>query len=273
MENKKASVCTGCKYFAVCGDIDRVEPCKGYQAGGAMFEELTRAFLQDIENKRNDAKFYLVNGFYPSWSEEHRTDADRGLKEYSTECRWSQYTAGKITREKAIEYAVKRLNKEYDKRKEDGLFKINQAEKAPDLNYASVSVDYVRSQTWGYNPHVESYTDNGRYYGTASGCGYDKESSAVATAFNSDYTMLKVLYTLKEEGLKAGLTSDSKTACTGHDNRSIIGYGAGYSVLPYFEGGVGVGCFWSILKKAGFEVSCNYGKRENFYRITKTATA
>ena len=218
-----------------------------------MFTLLTKAFLQDRKTQTNNIVFYIANGYYPTWSEEHRTDADRGLKKYSTARRGEQYTNGEITRAQAIEYATKRALKPEDKTTAEGLAKIDAVSKAPALEYSNVSVIWKRSSVWGYNPQVEAWSDNGRFYGSASGCGYDKRSAGVAQAFNRDYTMLRVLYELKEQGLKEGKTSDSATACTGHDNRDIIGYGAGYSVLPYYEGGVGVDCFWSILKKAGYK--------------------
>ena len=113
------------------------------------------------------------------------------------------------------------------------------------------------------------YSNTGNSAGYASGCGYDKESSAVAEALNKNNSFLKVLYTLKENALEAGASDHSKTACTGVDNRNIIGYGSGYSVLPYFEGGVGVNCYWDILKKAGFEISCHYTRSSNTYVIFK----
>ena len=49
--------------------------------------------------------------------------------------------------------------------------------------------------------------------------------------------------------------------------KNIIGYGSGYFVLPYFEGGVGSNCFWEILKKGGFKTISNHGKHEDFYNI------
>ena len=140
---------------------------------------------------------------------------------------------------------------------------------APDLQFISVNVYYKRSSVWGYCPSVDVHTNNGFSTGYASGCGYDKESAAVADAFNKDHSILKALYTIKENGLIAGLNDESKIACTGVDNRNICGYGSGYSVIPYFEGGVGVGCFWDILKRGGYTTRCNYGKHENYYTVSK----
>ena len=109
----------------------------------------------------------------------------------------------------------------------------------------------------------------GTFTGTASGCGYDKESAAVAEALNKCDSVLQLLYTYKENALAAGESDESKTASCGRSNGSIIGYGAGYGAIPYFEGGVGVSCFWSILKKCGFEVRGHHGTHSDFYTIEK----
>jgi hypothetical protein len=230
-----------------------------------IFQELTKAFLADREAIKATTLFYISNGYYPTWAEEHRNDPDRGIKEYSTETRWQQYRTGKIDREKAVELAQKRAEKQLAKKTEAGLAKLEAASQAPELTFATVNVSWSRN----YNATAEAWTNNGRRTGTAGGYGYDKQSAAVADAFNQDYTMLKVLYTIKEKALAAGQTDESRTACTGHDNRYIIGYGSGYSVIPYFEGGVGVECYWSILKKAGYITTTFYGRHEQSFRIEK----
>ena len=230
-----------------------------------IFQELTKAFLADREAIKETTFFYIANGYYPTWAEDHRNNLDRGLQEYSTETRWTQYRTGKIDREKAVELAQKRAEKQLAKKTEAGLAKLEAASQAPELTFATVNVSWSRS----YNATAEAWTNNGRSTGTAGGYGYDKQSAAVADAFNQDYSMLRVLYTIKEKALADGQTDESRTACTGHDNRNIIGYGSGYSVIPYFEGGVGVECYWSILKKAGYITTTFYGKREQSFRIEK----
>ena len=235
------------------------------------FELLRKHYLQDREEQREQNIFFIKKGFLPTWSESEQKESDNGLKRYSTNLRWEQYQNGTITREKAEEFAIKRMNKQLDKEIQEKLFLLESVESAPDIDFIYINIEWKRSSTWGHNPLAEVSTDKEAKYNTgyASGCGYDKESAAVATAFNKSLAILKVLYTLKEKGLQAGESDESKTSCSGVDNRNIVGYGAGYSVIPYFEGGVGVGCFWEILKKAGFVVSSTYGKRETIYRVSK----
>lgn len=236
-----------------------------------MFELLKERFLKERQNKKHESKFYIENGYCESWCENEKKASNDGLRRYSTETRWNQYTSGKIDREKAVALAVKRMEKAIDNEIAEKLAHLDRVAAAPDITSIYVNVEYKRSSVWGYNPAVDVATshDTRVFTGHASGCGYDKESAAVASAFNSSPAILKVLYTLKENALAAGESDYSKTACTGVDNRNIVGYGAGYSVIPCFEGGAGVGCFWDILKKAGFTTRCNYGKHENLYRIYK----
>ena len=224
---------------------------------------------QDSEKKKENTAFYIENGYFPTWAEEHRGDPDRGLREYSTARRWEQYKAGEISREKAVELATKRALKAVEKDTATKLAQLDRVAAAPDLSFISISVDWVRSRTWGNNPHAEARTNTGVFTGTASGCGYDKESAAIAEALNQCDSVLKVLYTLKESGLRAGLSDRSKTAVCGRSNGDICGYGAGYGAIPYFEGGVGSSCFWSILKKCGFSTSCHHGKHSDFYSVEK----
>lgn len=228
-----------------------------------MFENLRKAIEAETAAKLEDRRFYIENGYFPTWAEEHRHNADQGLKEWSTAKKWEAYQAGSLSREKAVEIAVKRGAADLMKSQAVKLEKLETAAAARDLVEIVVNVEWKRNRTWGNNPTAEVIVvGEGRYYGSASGCGYDKQSAAVAEALNQSPAVLKALYTLKENGLnnppaegralnpfaaeplrEAPISSDS-----------ICGYGAGYDILPYFEGGVGVSCFWSILEKCGFAV-------------------
>lgn len=233
------------------------------------FCELKKIVREDAERDAEGVRAYVSYGYWPTWSEEYRSDPDQGLKLYSTARRWAQYTAGEISREKAVELATKRAVRMIEKREARQLAKIDRVAAAPDLSYISVSVAWIPSSTRGGLPHVEAWANDGIYTGTASGCGYDKESAAMANALNQCDSALKTLYTLKEKGLRAGISDRSETAATGRDNRKICGYGAGYGALPRFEGGVGASCFWAILEKCGFSTSSNHGKYCDFYRVTR----
>lgn len=80
-----------------------------------MFTLLKERYLKERQNKKQENRFYIENGFYQSWSDEYKIAGDEGLKEYSTETRYNQYKNGVITREKAVDYAVARMEKQIDK--------------------------------------------------------------------------------------------------------------------------------------------------------------
>lgn len=212
------------------------------------FEYLKKEAMKEAQTREADRIRYIA-------------EYDNSLRNESTETRWDQYTNGKITREQAVEYATKRIKKDIEKKLNKTLEHLDAVAQAPELTYISIITWYTR----GYTCKAEIRTNTGYYEGSAGGYGYDKESAAVAECFNKDLAILKALYTIKETALKEGQTDESKTACTGRDNRDIIGYGAGYTAIPYFEGGVGIECFFRILEKAGYKTETHWGRKENHY--------
>ena len=232
-----------------------------------LFENLKNEYLKDAENRKEKNAFFINHGCLPTWNENEKKESDNGLKRYATAARWNAFQAGKISREKCVEFTIKRMEKQIDAETEKKLDHLRAVENAPDISFIACNVEYKRGSIYGATAYCDARTNNGATTGRAGGYGYDKESAAIADAFNKNNSVLKILYTLKENALAAGENDFSATACTGHDNRNIIGYGSGYTVLPYFEGGVGASCFWAILEKAGYTVRAHYGKHENFYDI------
>lgn len=171
---------------------------------------------------------------------------------YGTNLTRVKYKSGELEEEKAYTRALKRAIKENNKYLQKALEKMEIAENAEELAYIRINVDWVRSRTWGSNPKVELWTNCGYYTGSASGCGYDKESSAVAEALNQSAEVKKALYTLAEKMLEevGDIAYKSELNCISW--RNSIGYGSGYSILPYFEGGVGMNCFAHIFEKMGY---------------------
>lgn len=202
----------------------------------------------------------------------HKEEKSDIIMWYGTNLTKVKYKSGELEEEKAYKRALSRALKELNNNKLKKLNKIELVEKAEDLEYININVDWVYSRTWGYNPKVKVITNISIYEGTASGCGYDKESSAVAGAFNQSSEILKVLYTLAEKMLEeVGDGAYYYTGCGGCVSwRNSIGYGSGYGILPYFEGGVGISCFESILNKCGFVWRCaGSSKRWDCYNINK----
>lgn len=228
-------------------------------------EKEIRAYYKE---KGESVRFYIHHGFMKSWADEYKVESDGGIKRYSTDLRWSQYQAGKISREKAVEYAVVRALKKLEKELFDDLEKLESIENARIPQYVSISTEWVNSRTWGANPHTTVYVQGvGSYEGCASGCGYDKESAAFASAAKGSFALKKILCDLKEAALKEGKSDKSKTSCSGIDNREVCGYGAGYNPIPAFEGGVGMTSIISIFRKYGYKVVESHGKKYDSYEL------
>ena len=106
------------------------------------------------------------------------------------------------------------------------------------LENASIVVEWKRSAMWGSNPTatvIANYDTNHATKGRASGCGYDKESAAIATAINASPSIMRVLYEHAENG--------------GSFPYSVYTYAG----LPYFGGGCGVSCFRNVFEGCGYE--------------------
>lgn len=161
---------------------------------------------------------------------------------------------------------IKKEQRKAAKRWEAINAKITEIENAPDLLSLSISVEWKPSRMWGANPRASAriHTADGWQYtesGSVSGCGYDKQSTATAEALNQSTSVLKELYKAFEKALK-----HNKTAAL----REVLGYGSGYGRRPYFEGGVGVSCLYTIFKNCGFIFeNTASGKMFESYTVTK----
>lgn len=164
-------------------------------------------------------------------------------------------------------YVLKRYANAKDKNLLKKVSEISTVFESGDFVSAKIVVEWKKSATWGSNPNAELWLsfknkqgDNDSLYfqsGSISGCGYDKQSTAVARVLNQANPILKELYLLKD-----------KSPST--DNRELFGYGSGYGSLPSIEGGVGVSCYPSIFDKIGFDFkTIASGKSFDVYTITK----
>ena len=136
------------------------------------------------------------------------------------------------------------IEKNIQKRITEKLNKIEKIQNSKDFQEELlIIIEWKKSKKWGRNP--KAYTNFGFKGATVSGCGYDKRSTALAKGLNSHLPLLKILYIKKEQELQKNNYIS---------NREIFGYGSGYGILPYFEGGVGVNCYITILRKLGYKL-------------------
>jgi hypothetical protein len=157
-----------------------------------------------------------------------------------------------------IERKIKAQNKELQKE----LTRIQTVFNAPELLEITISIEWKRSQMWGSNPNATASEHTTAGYnkyesGSISGCGYDKESTALANAVNQSNAFLKLMYFIKE---------NEPTV----KNNDLLGYGSGYGILPNLEGGVGTSCYIRIMEKLGYKFNKTAsGKTFDVYTITK----
>ena len=238
-----------------------------------MFENLKALLIKESHEKKAAAAFYIENGYMPTWNEMQRVFSDNGLKRYSTEKKWNAYQEKKLTREKAIEFATARAWRDIEKGLQRDIEKLESAAAVPDVENVSIRVDWKKSRTWGYNPTATVIINQAnRYTGSASGCGYDKRTAAIAEALNQSAVILRMLYQAKEKALESGYMP-KKTGSSPESNRECIAYGAGYGALPYFEGGVGISSFESVFNACGLKMThcdCS-GKHADYYYFEKRA--
>lgn len=129
----------------------------------------------------------------------------------------------------------------------------------------TITIQWKRSRVWGSNPHAEAaiqYKDGSfsRLTGfKCSGCGYDKESTVIASIFN---TALKYkLWQKNDDEIRGGHGSeDTGPAPYGINSRN----GA-----RHYDGGIGTNCYYKISEYIGgtFEHVAS-GKMFDVYKYT-----
>ena len=231
-----------------------------------MYNLLQKRIETETELRKAQSRFYIENGYCESWSDEHKKPGDDGIRRYCTDTRWNQYNAGSITREQIVKYTVARREKELDKQQILKLHQLILAQDAPDITAVTIDVTWRRNSTWGWNPTATAtiHTEKGveRYTGSASGCGYDKLTAAIGSALNQSDSIKRMLYNAKEKALAENFVKYTET----ESNRNFIAYGAGYGVLPYFEGGVGMSSFESVFNACGYRLAHQHEtKTTNYY--------
>lgn len=172
-----------------------------------------------------------------------------------------KYNNKELTDKEIKEILKNKIIKEYEQKLKKAIKKIDTIKEANEkVQIINISINWVKNSTWGYNPHATITTNLGTITeGKASGCGYDKESASIAEALNKNNNILKLLYIAKNK----------KMTFKNNNNHDLLGYGSGYGVLPYFEGGIGASSLMNIFKKLGYNVQEYHTDKSDFYTITK----
>lgn len=188
------------------------------------------------------------------------------LRYLLTTRRWNQLITEEITFDQARAFAFIRLEKQMEKANDEFIAALNWVELSTPATSVGIVIEWKKNRTWGNIPHAEVNIGHGVIYtGSASGYGYDKESAALAAAFNKSPEILRILYDEKEERLsKLGRRVS---------NDEALGYGVGNHARPEFQGGVGVNAFRDIFAACGYALTRHMdGEHFTTYTLTKEVT-
>lgn len=186
------------------------------------------------------------------------------LRNLLTVRRWNMLANEEITFDQARAFAFIRLGKRIEKANRDFIAALNWVELATPATTVGIAVEWKPNCTYGnLSPHAEVNIGHGvTYTGSASGAGYDRESAALAEAFNKSPEILKIIYDAKEEKLRKLGRRVS--------NDEALGYGVGARARPEFQGGVGVNAFRDIFAACGYALTRHMdGKHFTTYTLTK----
>jgi hypothetical protein len=182
---------------------------------------------------------------------------------YLTDCQQAKVDAGKKQVQDFTKNIVNKVNKEHNAvqiRRVNAIF----AEKK-EIVRITIDTDWkrgsygaqqckARARVLYKDYSVEEYESS-----LTGGCGYDKESTATGEALTQINALMQELCKAANEAIKAGKSY-----------RDFIGYGSGYSVVPYFEGGVGFTCHQHILEKLGYKFKhVHWTDKTDVYEFTK----
>lgn len=177
------------------------------------------------------------------------------LKQYTTPATLAalqELPAGDTIPETIKDRMQKKRAKEAERDAKKRFERVNEVEEVEAPAAVSVVVEWHKSRTWGMNPRARVAAERNATYGNASGCGYDKQSAAIASAMNQNPETLKILYDHAEAG-------------------ETFPYGVDvWAGLPSFAGGCGVSCFYEIFEACGYTFrQVASGEMFNVYEITR----
>lgn len=183
-----------------------------------------------------------------------------------------KFNEGKLSADEA----EKKIYASYERKKKKVIQKVRAlfeaVESSEDFTEGKIEVEWTKSKTWGLNPRVVflSSVNHGVYTDSASGCGYDKLSSAIAGALNQCLPLKKAFFSYLENCLKDLTDEEIAGLSKEYGYRKFFPYGTGYSATVFFAGGVGVSCYDEIFKLVGLDFKhIANGKTYDVFTIEK----
>lgn len=102
------------------------------------------------------------------------------------------------------QYLLNRIEKIQERELQNKVKYFEAIQKAPDFKSLKITIEWKRSQTWGYNPTatLEVWNEIGFervYTAKVYGCGYCKESAVMADVLNQSLSLKKLLLNASNE--------------------------------------------------------------------------
>lgn len=106
------------------------------------------------------------------------------------------------------QYLLNRIEKLQEKELQNKVNYFEEIQNAPNFKSLKLSIEWKRSQTWGFNPiaKLEVWNELGFekvYTAKVSGCGYCKESAVMADVLNQSLSLKKLLLNASNENKTA----------------------------------------------------------------------
>jgi hypothetical protein len=224
---------------------------------------LTIANLKKVSDKAKAQAPALAKKVEAEYIAKVEQETANSESEYLTEFEKGKIKAGRFPVEHYAENITKRINKTYKAQEVDRLNAIFENDR--EIKRIVVATDWRRGSMQSNQCKAEikvTYADYSRETfesDRTGGCGYDKESTAIADAFNRINALLKELALKANEAIEKG-----------EGYREYIGYGCGYGTLPYFEGGVGFNSQERSLNSLGYKMNhLHWTKKTDIYEFVK----
>ena len=187
------------------------------------------------------------HGMASDWLTKHLAsipEQESLFRSYLTPRENRQYREGKATMADLLPAVLERVEAKYAREHKGTENRISRACTGPAPETIEVNVQWKRNRTWGMNPHAEVTVRGGGVteYGSgkASGCGYDKESTAVAEALNQCTMFLNVVLTCARKDEAEG--------------KRTYGYYFDASGV-FLDGGVGMNTVEAVLERGGLKLT------------------
>lgn len=199
---------------------------------------------------------------FNEWGDsEYTTTEDKNGNKYRVKARLTEIQTQKPIKEQK-EILIKKYLKQAEKEQEKQIKRLEQIEQATQPKEIEISINWKRSQMWGYNPTAQLWAGEYIEGSSVGGCGYDKKSTAAAQVFNQCNGILNAVYNkLNKQNLKY-----IKHALKGGDTRGVFGYGLHFcKICGAFSGGVGIQSHINILEGLNYKLIAEHNSEYNNY--------